>query len=418
MIKKIIAGFFLFTGILASAQDATSSPYSFYGIGDIKFKGTIENRSMGGLSIFRDSTHINLQNPASLSDIKLTTFTFGGTTGFTKSSNTTQENNTNRTTVDYLALALPLGKFGVSLGLMPYSAVGYNITNSFPDVVNDGDILAKQYTGTGSVNKVFVGIGYAINKEFSVGVNLESNFGKITTNGVSFYKNIQYGTRELNTSAASGLSFSTGLMYQSKFKGKHQVFAAINYVPQTNLNFNNERTISRENYLTSDNFADASTTFSSQTSIKLPSKFSFGVGVGEVRKWQVGTEIVFQNSSNFGNRFNDLNNVSYENAMQYKLGGYYIPKYNSFTSYFQRVTYRGGFNYQNTGLVINSESIKEHSFSVGLGMPIGGFFTNLNLGFEIGSRGTTNAGLIMENYKNITIGLSINDRWFVKRKYD
>ena len=39
----------------------TASPYSYYGIGSVKFKGTIENKSMGGLSIYNDSIHVNLK---------------------------------------------------------------------------------------------------------------------------------------------------------------------------------------------------------------------------------------------------------------------------------------------------------------------------------------------------------------------
>jgi hypothetical protein len=44
----------------------TSSPYSFYGIGDVRFKGTVENRSMAGVAVEQDSIHMNLENPASL----------------------------------------------------------------------------------------------------------------------------------------------------------------------------------------------------------------------------------------------------------------------------------------------------------------------------------------------------------------
>ena len=63
MIKRIVLVFFGFT-FKALAQEGTASPYSYYGIGSVKFKGTIENRSMGGLSIYNDSIHVNLKNPS------------------------------------------------------------------------------------------------------------------------------------------------------------------------------------------------------------------------------------------------------------------------------------------------------------------------------------------------------------------
>jgi hypothetical protein len=132
----------------------------------------------------------------------------------------------------------------------------------------------------------------------------------------------------------------------------------------------------------------------------------------------IGAELTMQQSSNFGNRFNDIDNVEYENSTKFSLGGYYIPKYNSFNRYLERVTYRAGFNYENTGLIINNESINNYGITFGLGLPLGGSFSNINIGFEYGKRGTTNAGLVEENYTNVFISLSLSDRWFVKRKYE
>jgi hypothetical protein len=82
------------------------------------------------------------------------------------------------------------------------------------------------------------------------------------------------------------------------------------------------------------------------------------------------------------------------------------------------VVYRAGLHYEKTGLNINNESINEFGISFGLGLPVGSFFSNANLGFEIGKRGTTNSNLIQENFVNFQLSLSLNDRWFRKRKYD
>ncbi len=415
MIKKIVVSFCLIIGIIAFAQKGTSSPYSFYGIGDIKFKGTVENRSIGGISFLRDSIHLNLQNPASLSRLIYTTFTVGGSTNQTELATYNAQNASKSTSIDYLAFGFPIGNIGVSVSLMPYSSVGYNILNTNPTP----EIAAKSFDGSGGISKVSFGVAYNITSQLSAGINIESNFGKITTNSTTGFNNIQYATREFNESSARGVSFSTGLMYNSKFKSKTQISAGLTFTPSTNLNFINQRILFREEYLQANGEnQDFVNVVTPDTQVKLPSKFSIGFGVGESRKWQVGLELVNQNNSNFGNRFNDINNVNYENASQYKIGGFFIPKYNSFTSYFQRVTYRGGFNYQNTGLIINGKSIKEQTFSLGLGLPLGGSISNLNIGFEIGKRGTKLGGLVTETYQNLIIGLSLNDKWFNKRKFD
>jgi hypothetical protein len=155
-----------------------------------------------------------------------------------------------------------------------------------------------------------------------------------------------------------------------------------------------------------------------QTDLTLPSKLSIGVGIGKPRKWFVGTEYTTQQTSKFYNPLYSSLTTAYEDASTFSLGGFYIPQYNSFTSYFKRVVYRGGLHFEKTGLIINNESIKEFGMSFGLGLPVGNIFSNANLGVEIGKRGTTNSNLIQENFINFQLSLSLNDRWFQKRKYD
>lgn len=415
MIKKLVTSICLLFALISFAQEGTSSPYSFYGIGDVKFKGTVENRSMGGLSIIGDSIHVNLQNPASFANLKYTTYALGGNSNETNLSTWAEKVKTKRTTLDYLAVSFPVGKFGASFGVMPYSYVGYKIQNgdnTTPEI--------NKYSGKGGINKGFLGIAYKVSPKLSLGANLDYNFGRITTSTSKFNENVLNGARELNTSSASGANITFGAMYQSKISGKLQMYSGLTFTPESNLNFKNTRNIATVQFSSTndDIVIDNTDVAVANTSVKLPTKLSLGFGLGETKKWQVGTEVVFQENSKLSNRFNDIANSSFENSTKYIVGGYFIPKYNSFTNYFDRVTYRGGFNFQNTGLVVNNKSIKEQSVSFGVGLPLGGTFSNINIGFEFGKRGTKAAGLIQENYSNLSIGLSFNDRWFVKRKYD
>ena len=118
------------------------------------------------------------------------------------------------------------------------------------------------------------------------------------------------------------------------------------------------------------------------------------------------------------NRFNDIEDSVFENSIRYSLGGFFIPNYNSFSKYYKRVVYRGGLRYENTGLVLQNKSITDFAGTFGLGLPLGGTFSNINIGLEIGKRGTKYYNLVEENYVNISVGLSLSDKWFVKRKYD
>jgi long-subunit fatty acid transport protein len=418
MIKKLIVPVFLFFTLISFAQQGTSSPYSFYGIGDVKFKGTAENRAMGGLTIYSDSIHLNFQNPASYSNLKLTTFSLGGTYLTTDLSTNKQSEKARRTAVDYLAVGLPLGKFGVGFGLMPYSSVGYNIQSNIAATPTNPEEI-KQYSGTGGINKVFFGVGYALTKKLSVGVDYSYNFGKIQTYSFRFIEGIQYGTREKNLSDITGGTLTAGLNFNTPINKKLNGFASVTYSPDSKLSSLNSRNIATIQYSSSgaEILVEPLDVDVANTNLTIPSKLAVGFGLGQNKKWMLGTEITFQKSSSMGNRFNDINNVNYENSTRFALGGFYIPNYNTFSKYYEKIIYRGGLRYENTGLIINNTSVKDYAVTAGVGLPLMGVFSNINVGLEYGQRGTTSANLVQENYTNISIGFSLNDKWFQKRRF-
>jgi hypothetical protein len=150
----------------------------------------------------------------------------------------------------------------------------------------------------------------------------------------------------------------------------------------------------------------------------LPSKTNFGIGIGKPRKWFVGVDCTFLEASRFSNRFVEIDNTTFEDATSLSIGGFFIPKYDSFGNYWKRIVYRTGLRLEQTGLVVNNESIEEFGISFGVGIPVGRFFSNANLAFEWGQRGTTASNLVKETFFNVNISLSLNDRWFEKRKFN
>jgi hypothetical protein len=311
-------------------------------------------------------------------------------------------------------VGIPLKKMGFGFGLIPYSAVGYRIRNE------DALGVVNRYSASGGLNKVFLGFGYKINSNFSLGADIHYNFGNVETIGIEKIPEVQLGTQEINTSELSGANINLSAMYQRKINAKLDVYGSLVYTPESNLSSKNTRINSTVLY--SDLFdpqnVDVSEAIESRNTIKMPTKIAIGFGIGQSKKWMLGNELTFQQSSKFGNRYNDLVNVKYKNAFKYSVGGYYIPNYTSFSNYFKKITYRGGFRYEQTGMVIKNENINDYAFTAGLGLPLGGAFSNLNVGVEYGRRGTAKALLIEENYTNVVLSLSLNDRWFIKRKYD
>ena len=409
MIKKIIVSACLLISFVSFAQQGTASPYSFYGIGDARFKGTLENRSMGGVSVEQDSIHLNIDNPSSYASLGQTTFTVGGSFGTATLKNSNESAKAQRATFDYLAIGIPMGKFGAAFGLVPLSSVGYKILNNNTDVAGATN---SQFEGKGGVNKVFFGLGYKIKPNWNIGADVQYNFGQITTTSVEGITDVASANRETNQSELSGVNFNLGTMYQRKIYKKMSLFTSLSYTFASTLKSNNETVIS----VSGD--PDPLPYSSTETDLKLPNKLTIGVGVGEARKWLVGTTMAFQGDGRYANYYNSSDDVRYEKYSKYAVGGYYIPNYTSFSSYFSRITYRAGLKYEKIGLVINNQSINDVGMTLGAGFPITGSFSNVNLGLEFGKRGTTSAGLIQENYFNFSLSFSFNDKWFVKSKFN
>lgn len=435
MIKKLVLIFIACFAIQSHAQEGTASPYSFFGIGSLKFKGTVENRSMGGLSIYKDSVHINLRNPATYggnniagynNESRPVKFSVGGSYTGTKLESNNTTDNVQSSTFDYLALSIPMGKLGFGFGLMPYTAVGYKLENTNADGNKD-----TQFKGEGGVNKAYLSVGYQLTEGLSVGLDANYNFGNIQNSTIEYVYNnegelLQTQAKEANRSDLSGLSFNIGLHYQAMITDKLELQSALTFSPKSNLSSKNERSFSNitidsntgAEFIINTIEADLLSTGLHETTLVMPSKLSMGAGIGQPRKWFAGLEYTFQKTSDFSNVLYSNTGTTYEDGSGLALGGFFIPKYNSFSSYWDRVVYRGGVRFEKTGLSINNESVNEFGMSFGVGLPVGTVFSNANLGVEVGKRGTTNANLIKENFVNFQISLSLNDRWFEKRKYN
>ena len=216
MIKKLVLVFIAVTTINSYAQQGTTSPYSFYGIGSLKFKGTVENRSMGGLSIYTDSIHVNLRNPASYAGENLemwggesrpVKFAVGGSYSSTNLESDKGSDKASSSTFDYLALNIPVGKFGFGFGLLPYTAVGYKLES-----LNASEDPAYKFEGEGGLNKAFLGFGYLLAKGLSVGVDIQYNFGNVQNSIIAYQYSdglpTQYQSLEKNRSDLIGLNLN------------------------------------------------------------------------------------------------------------------------------------------------------------------------------------------------------------------
>ncbi len=419
LITLIIALFT--TTYVAFSQKTTESPYSFYGVGERNFGGIAEESAMGGLGIYADSTRVNIQNPAALSQLKFTAFSAGFTMQRKNIVTNNTKLNTQSSSFNYFALGFPIiEKLGVSFGLVPYSSVGYKIKNTKANRV-------YQYEGSGNVNQFFLSTGYQIYGGLSLGASFRYHFGTIDMTDLYQQNNIEFYTQEFSKSRLSGGAFNIGLYYEETLKHRLRLYTSLVYTPQSTLSSENQRNISTLSYVASSRSGaqltvretrtlDLDATGLKNTKLTLPSQIEVGIGLGEHQKWFAGLEYTFINNSKFSNPFLTTTNVSYKDSYKLAVGGFWIPNYHSFSSYWHRVTYRAGFRYENTGIVLNGQNINYFGTSFGLSLPVKGF-SNITLVGEYGKRGTTTANLIKENEFNLRIGFTLNDKWFQRTKY-
>ncbi|KAB7528222.1 hypothetical protein F8C76_10135 [Flagellimonas olearia] len=419
MVRKFLIAFFCVVAHGIFAQNGTISPYSYFGIGDLRNNGTVDNQMMGGVSMYGDSIHINLTNPAAYSKLKLTAYTAGISHTEYRLKDWSEQQNTSVTNLDYLSIGFPLAKnVGMGFGLMPLSSVGYSLRDE--RTTTGGASVTNVFSGDGGLNRIYASVGFELIKNLSLGVTASYNFGTLEYRRIQSVEDVQFGTLEDRESRINGYDFKYALNYTPTIKDKYTLYTSVLVSTQGNLVSKNSAKLGSFSLVTGEEIEVLDVNLDADnlrnTELKIPTRATVGLGFGEDKKWFLGGEYSFQQFGDFENTFLGLENVTYNDAATYSFGGYFVPDYRSITSYFKRVTYRAGLRYDVSGLVVNNKEINNFGITFGLGLPLGNSFSNLNLGFELGRRGTTDANLIEESYFKVNVGLSLNDRWFVKRK--
>jgi hypothetical protein len=424
MIKKIIVVLTLFISVNNIAQINSTSVYSVFGIGDRNNSATTEQLSMGGVGVTLNESHrLNLSNPAANASLQFTNYTLALVSkNIWASQNDTKENSV-ATYISYLAMGFNIGdKAGMSFGLMPNTSVGYNLISRDFDL-NDELSETSIYKGEGGTSKVFIGFGYELVKGLNLGIQGDFIFGKVENSIVNQLVDDALASKYETISNISGFKFNAGFQYKTEIAENLDVYIGGNF------NFENETKSIEKEYLYSVAYGslgsprDTILNNKNYGYLKNPLKSDVGIGFGRDNKWYAGVDYTFQKALSVENSIYNIPILAYGDYSKIAVGGFYTPKFNSVLSYWNRITYRAGFKFENTGLMIDSnkdgldfEPIKDFGISFGVGFPVGKQVSNLNFGFEYGKRGSTNENLVKENYFNFRLSISLNDRWFEKQQ--
>lgn len=407
-------------GCIASAQNISTSPYSSYGAGDLLLNNNIEHAGMGGLSAVSTNPYYasaNFFNPSANQNLTFTSFDFGVNTHASKFDDGNATSKKSATYISNISLAFPIGvKARGGFGFQPYSSVGYDIeTYSENEEVRFKNI----YTGDGGVNSLHFMGSYNITPEFSAGLRVNYLFGElvrkqtIQTEGLALMTDYDYKAK------LSGFQFTLGTSYYKKVGTNKRFDIGATYTLGSNVRAKIE---------------DMTTTYAMVDMIpgnidtvqykkvygdmKLPQSVSIAASFKKELHWMVGAQLDWGDWGAYSLDEDDNSNL--DTRFRISAGGYWIPNFNSYKSYFDRVVYRLGGFYEATPLQFGDTGIKKYGVTFGFGFPVGKSrdASMLNVACELGQLGKSDSYIIKENYANIKIGFTLNDIWFRKRVID
>lgn len=406
----------MFCAIVSMAQSSINTPYSRYGFGQLTDQSFGNSKAMGGIAYgLRNGLQVNAANPASYSAVDSMTFIFDA--GLSLQNTNFKENgiqtNAKNSTVDYIAMQFRLFEgLGLAAGFLPYSTVGYNMSKSNQigaDQYGDPISTIENFSGEGGLQQVFIGLGYNILDNLSVGANFSYLYGDIThTVSTTFNNSNAVSSVRGNSLSISDYKLDFGIQYTHFFGKKHRVNLGAIYSLGHNLNsegFNYTETYNSNSTL------QAQTIDSIQNAFSLPHTFGIGATYVYDDKLTVGLDYTLQKWEDI-KFFNKKGEFC--NRTKISLGAEYYPNPLS-RNYLKRTRYRVGVYYSDPYTKINgTEGAREYGVSFGFGLPVFRSKSILNISGQYVKVSPKTKGMLEENSLRINIGLTFNESWFMK----
>jgi len=456
--KKIIrlTPFLGLVCFLTPTKAQINSPFSRYGLGnEILNSQNVNSQAMGGFSsAYTPSMNssfgqsININNPASYGALYMTTFDLGfSLTNNTLKSATPLSTYTSTYLVpNYVAVGIPIDKnkkIGMVFGIRPITQINYSLNEL--KVLSTGDSLYNNYIGQGGLNQAFIGFGKSW-KYVSLGFNTGYNFGRKKIENIkSFVFNTDstyfYQSLASTNTVYSGAFLHLGLqsefpIYTSKRpllseSTEYSLSLGATYTLDQNMSAKQDIVRNTGSYTTSSEIPlDTALSYSNLPGkIYIPSLYTAGFALhkkeisrkGSYDQWVVGVEYssrAWKDKYVFYGQQDQLSN-----SWMLRFAAQYCPNAFDFENYWSSVVYRIGFYTGKDYINIDQNGLMVNAFTTGLSLPIRKYrsydyqYSLLNLALQIGQRGT-NVNNYKESFLQFSLGYSLSDVWFNKRKYD
>ena len=416
-----------FVSVAAMAQSGTNSPYSQYGIGILSDQSQGFNRGMNGLALgLRYGNQVNSLNPASYSAIDSLSMIFdvglsGQITNF-KEGNISR--NAKNADFEYAVAAFrAFPKVGISVGLIPYTNIGYNYANS-SRVGTSETTTTETHSGSGGIHQAYIGVGWNVFGGLSVGANFSYLWGSYDKT-VSISSSDSYVNTMQRTYSASVSNYKLdfGLQWQQKVAKSDWLTLGATVGIGHKLNADPQVTTTTSNSQTG---VSSDSTFTVGNGLAVPMTYGVGLAWTHSDRLTIGVDYTLQQWGSVAIPETDAATGDYvlrsgllKDRHKFTLGGEWVPNPTSLR-FFDRVRYRIGASYATPYIKINGmDGPKEYSVSAGFGIPITNSWENrsfLNISGQW-VRSESKA-FVTENMFRINIGITFNERWFMKWKVE
>ncbi len=422
-------------GMATAQTNGSNSPYSRFGLGLLNERSLGFNRGMGGVGIgMKAGNRINAQNPASLGAIDSLTFLFdvGMSVQQVRMDGKAMSLKTNNTTLDYVQAAFRLRPgLGMSIGFMPYTTIGYSFSESQSVGANfttgEKILSTSTYYGDGGLHQATVGVGWQARPRLSIGMNVSYIWGRYNHQVVQRYteggavSSTYNGLNKHFDTSLKTYKLDLGVQYDIPLNEKDELTVGATYGLGHKIN----STAHLYRFTSNGDSIHLAT----PKAFELPHTFGLGISYRHTDKWLVGVDALherwgdcampIERSSN--NRISyDALKGAYQNRTRVAVGMEYTPSSQS-RRYFNRIHYRLGGSFATPYAKVNGEDGPNHfSLSAGLGLPISNFWSNrsvVNISFQWERvQPAQSLSMITEDYFKINVGITFNERWFMKWK--
>lgn len=402
--KRIVSLIVLSLMIVGAwAQNATSSPSSRFGYGELNDNLPGAYRAMGGVGVgMRSNKAINPAQPASYTACDSLTFMFdiAGSFLYTNYGDANGQRNRINGNLEYITMQFPLWRryFAMSLGVTPYSAVGYNFQLS--DSIHSDYIYTKKYTGEGSFTQVYGGLSVNICDWAALGANVYYMFGETTQKrSLSFSDASLNAVDQVDFLRVNSLRLRYGAQLFHTFGSHTMVLGAM---------FENKQRFSNCDYKRIETNTE-DTVMTMDAGFEMPMMYGVGLSYGYEGRLTIGVDYQCQDWSNVL-YFNRQEALSVRHRLAVGAEYRHDPTSRKFVD---RMYWRLGANYASS--YTNQYDQASIGVSLGFGFPLRTIGTVVNATVEYGRRGFS-VDQLNENYMRLVVNAAIAEHWFFKRK--